>query len=123
MALCWHYTAQPNPLSHNYLFTFPALPCTTQRSTMTIAKQNPTHQRQQQPLTLFSLSTEDLGLPVHITPKSRRDPIAQRAFMRSILEQAIEIANDAEDFFSENSSPDNTNGDEEENSRSQNQHQ
>jgi hypothetical protein len=88
---------------------------------MTIDKQNPT----QQPLSLFSLSTGDLGLPVRSTPASRRDPKEQLAFMRLILEQALEIANecDADDFFSEISSPDNTNGDEEENSRSQNQPQ
>jgi hypothetical protein len=86
---------------------------------MTIDKQNPTQQRQQ-PLSLsdatLPLSTGDLGLQVRSMPNSRR------AFLLSILEQALEIANDVDDFFSAASSSENTD-DEEENSSSQNQKQ
>jgi hypothetical protein len=111
-------------ISRTYLFTGLEL---THRSTMTLAKQNPTHQREQ-PMSLFSLSTRDLGLPVRSTLQSRRDPEEQLAFLQSILEQALEIAADVDDFFSEDScsdKTDNTNGEEEEeeNSRSQNQSQ
>jgi hypothetical protein len=86
-----------------------------------MVKQNPTHQREQ-PLSLLSFSTGDLGLPVLSTPKSRRDPKEQLAFLQSILEQALEIANDVDDWFSEDCSG-NGNGEGEESSRSQNQAQ
>jgi hypothetical protein len=90
---------------------------------MTIDKQNQTHHREQ-PLSLLSLSTEDLGLPVRSTPKSRRDPKEQLAFLQSILEQALEIANGVDDWFSEDSCSENTDDDEEEkNSRALNQNQ
>jgi hypothetical protein len=63
---------------------------------MTIAKQNPTQQRQQ-PLSLSnalsSLSARDLDLPsVRSMPNSRRDRKEQRAFLRSVIDQAIGIA-------------------------------
>ena len=78
---------------------------------MTIDKRNPTKQRQQ-PLSLsqalFSLFTGDLGLPVHSMPKSRRDVKEQRAFLMSILKQAIEIGNDIDDCFWGDSSPDSS---------------
>jgi hypothetical protein len=95
---------------------------------MNIDKHNPSQQRQQPlPLSaLLDLSTGDLSLPVRSMPKSRRDRKEQRAFLRSILEQAIEIANDLADCFpedmEESSSSDNTDG-EEDNSHSQNQNQ
>jgi hypothetical protein len=94
---------------------------------MTIAKHNPTQQRQQS-LSLLqalcSLRTGDLGLPVHSMPNSSRDPRDDHlAFLRSILEQALEIGNEVDDFFSEDSSPDNTDGEQEDSSRSQNQSQ
>jgi hypothetical protein len=60
-------------------------------------------------------------------PKSRLDVKEQRAFLQSILEQAIEIANGVDDCFSEDSSSTNTDDDdddeEEENSRSLNRNQ
>jgi hypothetical protein len=87
---------------------------------MTIDKQNPTHQREQ-PLSLFSLSTIDMVLPVSSTPKSRRDPIAQRAFLRSMIASALEITADFDDFFLEDDrSSDNA---EDEDSRSLNRRQ
>jgi hypothetical protein len=99
---------------------------------MTIDKHNTTQQRQE-PLSLsqalfLSLSPgRDLGLPVRRMPNSRRDPEEQRAFLRSMLEQVIEIANEVEAFFREDSSSENTDGEgEEENSSSshnQNQNQ
>jgi hypothetical protein len=87
---------------------------------MTIDKQNPTQQRQQPSVSnaLSSLATR--YLPVRSMPSSRRDPIAQRAFLRSILDLALEIANDVDDSFSEDSTSDDTD-DVEESSRSQNQ--
>jgi hypothetical protein len=93
---------------------------------MTMDKQNPMQQRQQ-PLSLsdattLPLSTGDLGLPVRRMPNSaRRDDSMleqQAAFLRSILEQAIELANDADYFFSEDSISECTD-DVEENSRNQ----
>jgi hypothetical protein len=95
---------------------------------MTVDKQNPTQQRQQ-PLSLsdarttLPLSTGDLGLPVRRIPNSRRRDDSmieqQAAFLRSILQQAIELANDAEYFFPEDSISECTD-DVEENSRNQN---
>jgi hypothetical protein len=106
-------------LFHHFAFQLHAtFRVTTYRLTMTIAKQNPTHQREQ-PMSLFSLSTRDLGLPVRSTPQSRRDPKEQLAFLQSILEQALEIANDVDVFFLEGDRP--SGNAEEENSRSQNQ--
>jgi hypothetical protein len=94
---------------------------------MTIDKQNPTHQRQQ-PRSLSNAllplsSVGDMGSPVPIIPNSRRDPIEQRAFIRSIMEQAIEIANHIGPWFSEDSPSGNTDEEEEEKRRSQNQNQ
>jgi hypothetical protein len=113
---------------------------------MTIDKHNPTRQRQQ-PRSLsqvLSRSTERyLWLPVSSTSNSRRDPEEQQAFLRSMLELAIEIANEVADLrsmleqaietanevadnFSEDSSSVNTDGHEEreeENSSSQNRNQ
>jgi hypothetical protein len=92
---------------------------------MTIDKHNPT--QQQQPLSLLQamwpLPTGDLGLPVRSMPNSSRDPREHLAFLRSILEQALVITNDVDDFLSENYSPDHTDGEQERNSRSQNQSQ
>jgi hypothetical protein len=94
---------------------------------MTIDKpDNPTQQRGQPQLSLLSFSTGDLGLPVLGTSKSRRerDPEEQLAFLQSILEQALEIANDVDDFLLEDSSLHNTDDDEdEENSRDLNLNQ
>jgi hypothetical protein len=109
--------------SHKNLFDVLSFNCTfTYRSTMT-DKHNPTQQRQQ-PISLsdalFCLSS--LGSPARSMPNSRRDPKEQRAFLRSILEQALEIANDVGDYFSEDSSSENAD-EEEENSSSQNQDQ
>jgi hypothetical protein len=60
---------------------------------MTIDKQNPTPQRQQ-PLSLSdvlsSLSIGELGVPVRM-PSSRRDPIAQRAFLLSMIASALDV--------------------------------
>jgi hypothetical protein len=98
----------------------------TYRSTMTIDKHNPTQQRQQpQSLTqaLSSLPTADLGLPVCSIPNARQDPREHREFLRSILQQAIELANGVADYLSGVSSSDNTDGEDEENSRSQTQNQ
>jgi hypothetical protein len=92
---------------------------------MAIDKQNPTQQRQQ-PLSLSDalspLSTGDLGsLRVRSMRSSRRDPIAQRAFLRLMLASALEIAADVDDCLMEDvSSTDNV---EQEDSRSQNQTQ
>jgi hypothetical protein len=79
---------------------------------MTIDKpENPTHQRGQ-PLSLLSFSTGDSVLPVLGTLKSRRDPKEQLAFLQSILEQALEIANDVDDWLLEGDlSLDNNDGD------------
>ena len=91
---------------------------------MTTDKQNPTQQRQQ-PLSLFAMlagSSEYLGLPVRSMPNSMRDRKQEQAFLRSILEQALELTNDIDDYFSEESSSEN-NDCEEENSRSQNRKQ
>jgi hypothetical protein len=86
---------------------------------MTINKQNSTPPPpQQQPLslsqTLRSFPTlADLGLPLPVRSsmsKSRQDPKQQQAFLLSILEQAIEIANDVDAYFPEESSSDNTDG-------------
>jgi hypothetical protein len=72
-------------------------------------------------MSLLSLSTGDLGSSARSTPQSRRDPKKQRAFLRSILEQAIEIAADVDDLFLEGDrSSDNAN---QEDSRSHNQSQ
>jgi hypothetical protein len=93
---------------------------------MTIRKQNQTQQRQlPQSLSqaLLSFSTGDLGLPVRSLPNSRRDLKDQRSFLQSILEQAIEIANGVDDCFSEDSSSNNTDNEEDENSRSLNRNQ
>jgi hypothetical protein len=70
---------------------------------MTIDKQNPTQQRQQKLSlsALLSLPTGDLGRPVRSIPNARQDPIERRAFLRSILEQAIELANDVDDCFTD----------------------
>jgi hypothetical protein len=94
---------------------------------MTIDKQNPTHQQRQEPL---SLSDALLPLPagyclsLRSMPNSRRrGPKEQQAFLISVLEQAIEIANNVDDHFSDESSSGNTDGEEEENSRNQNQNQ
>jgi hypothetical protein len=91
---------------------------------MTIDK-NPTHQQRQAPL---SLSDVLFSLPaghcfsLRSMPKSRRQgPEEQLAFLMSMLEQAIEIANDVDDSFSDDSFSDNTDGEEEEKSRNQNQ--
>jgi hypothetical protein len=118
--------------SHNYLLTKPVLLgfafVLTYRSTMrTIDKQNATQQRHQ-PLSLsqalWPLPTGDLGLRARSMPNSRRqDPKEQRAFMRSILEEAIELANDIDASFPEDTSSDNTGGEQDENSRSHNQDQ
>jgi hypothetical protein len=92
---------------------------------MTNDKQNAIQQRQQPSVSnaLSSLATPDLALPaVRSMSSSRRDPIAQRAFLRSILDLALEIANNVEAFFSEDSTSDDTD-DVEENSRSQNKNQ
>jgi hypothetical protein len=66
---------------------------------MTIDGKNPTQQRQQS-LTLSdalsSLFAGDLGVPVRM-PSSRRDPIAQRAFLRSVLASALDILADNDD--------------------------
>jgi hypothetical protein len=94
---------------------------------MTIDKENPPQHRQQ-PLSLSNallpLSIGELGLPVRSMPILMRDPIEHLAFLRSILEQALEIANDDNDdyCFSEDTSSEYADG-EEENSRSQNQNQ
>jgi hypothetical protein len=55
-------------------------------------------------------------------PNSRRDRKEQQAFLISMLEQAIEIANDVDDHFLDASSSGKTEG-EEENSCSQNWNQ
>jgi hypothetical protein len=96
--------------------------------TMTIDNQNPTQQRQQplslsQALLLSFSPGRDLGSPVRRMPNSRLDRTEHRAFLQSMLEQAIVLANDVDDYFSEESSSDSTDGEEEENSRSQNQNQ
>jgi hypothetical protein len=95
---------------------------------MTIDKQNPMQQRQQSlslSQTLFSSLSpgRDLGLPVRRMPNSRQNPEEQRAFLRSMLEQAIEIADDVDDYFSEDSSSENTDCEEEGESHSHNQNQ
>jgi hypothetical protein len=97
---------------------------------MTIDKQNPTQQRQQPLSTSDALSplfsaAGNLDLPVvHSSmsmPNPRRDRKAQRLFLKSVLEQALEITNDVDGCFSEGDwSSENV---EEENSRSQNQNQ
>jgi hypothetical protein len=92
------------------------------RITMTIDKTQNLRQHRQQPLlrsdVTLPLCNADLGcLPARssMPNSSRRDnPIEQRAFLRSILEQAIEILNDVD--------CNDTDG-EKENSRSQNQNQ
>jgi hypothetical protein len=99
---------------------------------MTVNKQSATQQERQQPLSLSqafrSLPTlADLGLPVRsIMSKAnsrQQDPEQKRAFLLSMLEQAIEIANDVDAYFPEESSSDNADGEQEENIRSQNQNQ
>jgi type II secretory pathway component PulK len=96
--------------------------------TMTIDK-NPTHQQRQASLSL-SLSDALFSLPaghcfsLRSMPKSRRqEPEEQLAFLMSMLEQAIEIANDVDDSFSDDSFSDNTDDEEEEKIRNQNQNQ
>jgi hypothetical protein len=83
---------------------------------MTIDNKNPTQQRQQ-PL---SLSQALVGLPVRRIASSgrRRDPEEQRVLLRSILEQAVEMANEVDAFSLEDSSSDSTDDEEEENSSS-----
>jgi hypothetical protein len=115
--------------SHKILLSEFALYLKTYRSNMTSAKQNPT-QQQQQPLSLsqvlWSFPTPvDSGVRVRSMPKARRqDPKEQQDFMRSILEEAIEIANDVDSCFPEDSSSKKTYaGKQEENSRSQIQRQ
>jgi hypothetical protein len=104
---------------------FPGFACVlTYRSTMTIDKHNPNHQRQQLSQALWSFPTSgDLGLRARsMLPNSRRqDPKEQRAFLRSILEEAIELANDIDACF--DTSSDNTDGEQDENSRSHDQNQ
>jgi hypothetical protein len=69
-------------------------------------------------MSLFSLSTEDLGLPVRSTPKSRRGPEEQLAFLQSMIASALEIAADVDACFLEG---DRSSGHaEQEDSRSQN---
>lgn len=73
---------------------------------MTIDKQNPT-QKRLQPMSLSAMLAGNLGLPVRSMPKnSRRDRNKQRAFLLSILEHAIELTNDMDDCFLEESSKD-----------------
>jgi hypothetical protein len=75
---------------------------------------------------LLPLFTGDLSLPVRSMPTSRRDLKEQRAFLQSILEQAIEIANGVDDCLSEDSPLNNTDDDDDdddENSRSLNRNQ
>ena len=92
---------------------------------MTIDKHNPT-QRRQQPLSLsdalFSQHAGYVGISVRSMPNSRRrDTEEQQAFLRSILEQAIEIANDVDEYLSDEYSSDNTDGEEEEEEDSRSQ--
>jgi hypothetical protein len=93
---------------------------------MTIDK-NPTHQQRQESL---PLSDALLPLPagyclsLRSMPNSRRrGPKEQQAFLISMLEQAIEIANDVDDHFLDEPCSDNTEGEKEKNSRNQNQNQ
>jgi hypothetical protein len=94
---------------------------------MTIDK-NPTQQQRQAPL---SLSDALFPVPagqyfsLHSMPNSRRQsPEEQLAFLMSILEHAIEIANDVDHSFSNDSFSDNTDEEEEEKkSRNWNQNQ
>jgi hypothetical protein len=95
------------------------------RPTMTTDEQSATQQERQQPLSLSHAlrllsPLGDLGLQVRRIPNVRQDPPKQQAFLRSMLEQAHEIANSVDEHFSdESSSPtDNANGEQEENSRS-----
>ncbi len=95
---------------------------------MTIDKHNATQQERQQPLPLWQAlrcrpTLGDLDLPVRISmPNSRRqDPNQERAFLLSILEQALEIANDVDADFSEESSSEYVDGEQEENSRNEKQ--
>jgi hypothetical protein len=67
--------------------------------------QNPTQQRQQ-PLSLsdalLSLSAAgNSDLPVRRMPNSMRDRKEQRVFLKSVIDQAMEVIADADDRFSE----------------------
>jgi hypothetical protein len=80
-------------------FTF--LPYQPTMNTM----QNPTQQRQQ-PLSLSdalsSLSAAgNSDLPVRRMPNSMRDRKEQRVFLKSVIDQAMEVIADADDRFSE----------------------
>jgi hypothetical protein len=84
---------------------------------MSIDKQNSTQQQQQPlPLSLFAMlaaTSRDLGLPVRSIPNSGRNRKEQQAFLRSILEQAIEIANEVDDYFSDEACSESYDGEEE----------
>jgi hypothetical protein len=100
---------------------------------MTIHKQISTQQPpQQQPLSLsetlrYLPTLRGLALPLPVRSMSKlrqQDPEQQQAFLLSMLEQAIEIANDVDAYFPEESCADNAGGEKQEGkSRSQNQNQ